>query len=67
MLQSILDKGLTKRINLKTPIPIVIVYATVNVKPDGVVVFREDIYGRDAKTLAALNGPLVFWEVNPLL
>jgi murein L,D-transpeptidase YcbB/YkuD len=46
----------TRTVNLKKPVPVLILYWTAQPRPDGQVVFREDIYGRDAPTLAALNG-----------
>jgi murein L,D-transpeptidase YcbB/YkuD len=35
---------------------VLILYWTAEPRADGQVVFRRDIYGRDAATLAALNG-----------
>jgi murein L,D-transpeptidase YcbB/YkuD len=46
----------TRTVNLKQPVPVLILYWTAQPRPDGQVIFREDIYGRDAPTLAALNG-----------
>ncbi len=45
----------TQVINLRTTLPIYIVYLTSWVTDDGVVHFRRDIYGRDARVLAALR------------
>ena len=45
----------TRTVNLKKPVPVLILYWTAQPRPDGQVIFRNDIYGRDAKTLAALN------------
>jgi murein L,D-transpeptidase YcbB/YkuD len=39
------------------PIPLHVVYQTVAVKADGSVEFRDDVYGRDRKVLAALRVP----------
>ena len=51
--------GKTTRINLKRPIPILIHYSTAWAI-ENQVSFKKDIYKRDPKLLAALNGPFVF-------
>ena len=55
---SILASGDTTRIDLPAPVPILITYYTAWVE-DGVVMFRDDIYERDATLLEALNSPFV--------
>ncbi|MBK7901966.1 MAG: L,D-transpeptidase family protein [Proteobacteria bacterium] len=45
----------TRTVNLKTPVPVLILYWTAQPRPDGQVNFRNDVYGRDPPTLAALN------------
>ena len=45
----------TRTVNLKTPIPVLLLYWTAQPRPDGQVIFRNDVYGRDPPTLAALN------------
>jgi len=45
----------TTRINLPSPMPLYIVYQTAWVDPTGEVAFRDDIYGIDAKVIAALK------------
>jgi len=45
----------TRTVNLKQPIPVLILYWTAQPRPDGQVIFRKDVYGRDPATLAALN------------
>jgi murein L,D-transpeptidase YcbB/YkuD len=42
-------------VNLAKPVPVLILYWTAQPRPDGQVIFRDDIYGRDATALAALN------------
>lgn len=42
------------RVNLRTPIPVVIFYTTALVEPDGTVFFFEDIYGHDVTLEGAL-------------
>lgn len=51
------ETGRTRTLNLKGRVPVMLVYWTAAVAPDGRTWFYEDIYGRDAKELAALNGP----------
>ena len=41
--------------NLARPVPVLILYWTAQPRPDGQVIFRKDIYGRDPPTLAALD------------
>jgi murein L,D-transpeptidase YcbB/YkuD len=45
----------TDIVALKEPVPIFIVYRTVNLLPDGRVVFRPDVYQRDFAVLGALQ------------
>lgn len=46
----------TQTVYLAKPLPVLILYWTAQPRPDGQVTFREDVYGRDPPTLAALNG-----------
>jgi hypothetical protein len=43
-------------IHLNTPIPVHITYQTAFVDDAGHLAIREDVYGRDARLLAALKG-----------
>jgi murein L,D-transpeptidase YcbB/YkuD len=45
----------TQTVNLAGPLPVLILYWTAQPRPDGQVVFRNDIYGRDPTTLESLN------------
>jgi L,D-transpeptidase YcbB len=47
-----------KTVNLARPVPVLILYWTAQPTPDGRVIFRNDVYGRDPPTLAALNQKL---------
>ena len=47
--------GKTQTVNLAQPLPVLILYWTAQPRPDGQVIFRNDVYKRDAATLAALN------------
>ena len=55
-IQQLIASGETRTVNLKRPVPVLILYWTAQPRPDGQVIFRNDIYGRDPPTLAALNG-----------
>ena len=44
-----------KTVNLAKPVPVLLLYWTAQPSPDGQVLFRNDVYGRDPPTLAALN------------
>jgi len=44
-------------VNLARPVPVLLLYWTAQPRPDGQVIFRNDVYGRDAATLAALDSP----------
>ncbi len=46
----------TQTVNLAKPVPVLILYWTAQPLPSGQVMFRNDVYGRDPPTLAALNG-----------
>ena len=48
----------TRTVNLATPVPVLILYWTAQPTVDGRVIFRNDVYGRDPPTLAALDRPL---------
>lgn len=48
----------TRRVNLKTPVPVLLVYLTATADPSGIARFYRDVYGRDAALLAALDGPV---------
>jgi murein L,D-transpeptidase YcbB/YkuD len=54
-IDAVLATKQTRTVNLKQPIPVLILYWTAQPRPDGQVNFRKDLYGRDAVTLAALN------------
>jgi len=46
----------TQRFSIDRPIPVYVLYWTAIADNDGSVQFRPDVYGRDAKVLAALRG-----------
>ncbi len=51
----VLESRKTDAVALKEPVPIYIVYRTVDLLPDGRVVFRPDVYQRDFAVLSALQ------------
>jgi len=42
-------------VNRAKPVPVLLLYWTAQPRADGQVVFRNDVYGRDPATLAALD------------
>ncbi len=46
----------TRWVHLKNPVPVILAYWTAEAGADGKVMFREDIYKRDAAVLSALDG-----------
>lgn len=48
-------KGKLAQINLPKPLPVLLLYWTVDPQFDGTANFYDDIYGRDARLLKALN------------
>jgi murein L,D-transpeptidase YcbB/YkuD len=51
-----MSTGEPRRVNLTTPIPVFIVYATAIARENGEVYFYPDVYGQDAALEAALAG-----------
>ncbi|HZD52107.1 MAG TPA: L,D-transpeptidase family protein, partial [Woeseiaceae bacterium] len=49
--------GNTSTVFLSRPVPILLLYSTATVDPDGTVHFYPDIYRRDAAVARALDGP----------
>jgi murein L,D-transpeptidase YcbB/YkuD len=45
---------------LPKPVPVLILYWTAQPRADGQVTFRNDVYGRDPPTLAALDAPFAW-------
>jgi len=45
----------TRTVTLQKPIPVLLLYWTAQPRPDGQVIFRNDVYGRDPPTLASLD------------
>ena len=53
-IQAAMNGEKSVQVNLSSPIPVLILYATARVDEDGLVDFYDDIYGHDAKLALAL-------------
>jgi murein L,D-transpeptidase YcbB/YkuD len=51
----VLKKGETRLVTLRTPVPVYLLYQTAWVDDQGLIQFREDIYGRDAQVIQAIR------------
>lgn len=56
VLNAAIDAGETQVITLSAPLPIYILYLTAAPDQEGVIRYADDIYGRDAGVLRALDG-----------
>jgi murein L,D-transpeptidase YcbB/YkuD len=65
-LKELVTSKQTTRINLKQPVAVVLMYWTVSSSDDGGLVFKPDVYARDAAVLAGLNQPFSFRDA-PIL
>lgn len=59
-IDSVISTGETRTISLSRQLPVLVLYWTAWVGADGRLNFRNDLYGRDARLLRALNGPFQF-------
>lgn len=59
-IEAAIATGRTTEVPLARPMPVYLLYATAWVDAGGTVQFREDIYGRDAVLLEALDRPLAW-------
>jgi murein L,D-transpeptidase YcbB/YkuD len=58
-IDAVLDSGTTRAIRLPKPVPVLMLYWTVDRDDQGAVVFKPDPYGRDPKLLKALDRPFL--------
>ncbi len=58
-IDAVLKDGATRTVRLKTPVPVLIMYWTIDPTAEGRPVFKRDPYDRDPKLLAALDAPSV--------
>lgn len=56
-IDAVLDSGATRTVRLPKPVPVLMLYWTVDRDDQGAVVFKPDPYGRDPKLLKALDRP----------
>jgi murein L,D-transpeptidase YcbB/YkuD len=56
-IQQAIDKGQTTHIRLPESMPVAVLYWSAYVEADGTVDFRDDLYQRDARLVAALKAP----------
>ena len=63
-INEVLNSGKTTRVNLITPIPILLLYWTAGADKQDRMYFNKDVYDRDAKVLKALDKPMVFKDIN---
>ena len=59
-IQGVIDSGKTRRVNLPQPVTVMLLYWTAEATPEGMVEFRDDIYGRDRKVLQGLKSHFNF-------
>ena len=61
-ISKMIDTRETRTVSLKQPVTILLLYWTIGFDDDGTVLFKQDIYNRDALVLAGLNQPFMFRE-----
>jgi len=65
-INEIVASGKTTRVNLKSPIEILLLYWTAGADKKDKLYFDKDVYDRDASVLEELNKPVVFKKVAKL-
>jgi murein L,D-transpeptidase YcbB/YkuD len=65
-LREAIAAGTTQTVAVKRTVPVLLLYFTASVAPDGELQFRPDLYGRDRAVLAALAAPFRFAPVDGL-
>lgn len=56
-IERVVSSGRTRYVNLDEHLPVLLYYLTARADEQGRVGFRDDLYGRDQRLLAALEGP----------
>jgi murein L,D-transpeptidase YcbB/YkuD len=59
-IQVAIGRGNTRTVMLRKPVPVLILYWTVDVDPQGRVSFKNDVYDQDRLVLAEMRKPAVF-------
>jgi murein L,D-transpeptidase YcbB/YkuD len=54
------EGGVTRTVSVKRKVPVMLLYWTAQMSEDGVMQFRRDLYGRDARMVKALAAPFRF-------
>ena len=65
-IRAAIESGVTRTLPLKRRVPVMLLYFTAEADADGVPRFNPDLYGRDARVLAALDAPFRFTPVDGL-
>jgi len=65
-INEIVASGKTTRVNLKSPIEILLLYWTAGADKKNKLYFDKDVYNRDASVLEELNKPVAFKKVAKL-
>ena len=61
-IDQVLESKKTTRVNLETPMPVMLLYWTAEADEDGTMHFRKDFYDRDAAVIEGLDEP---FRVDP--
>jgi murein L,D-transpeptidase YcbB/YkuD len=56
-IRNVVETGKLTTVTLKEPLPVLLLYWTVNIDDQGLVRFSDDVYDRDAPVLRALDAP----------
>ncbi len=63
-LREAIDTGRTQTVAVRRTVPVLLLYFTASVAPDGTPQFRPDLYARDAAIVGALAAPFRFAPVD---
>jgi murein L,D-transpeptidase YcbB/YkuD len=55
--KQVIDQGQQAHYGFPEPVTLYVTYRTVGVASDGSPVFRDDVYGRDKRVVAAMAKP----------
>jgi L,D-transpeptidase YcbB len=59
-IDKVIDSAKMTTVTLAEPLTVFLLYWTADVREDGTIGFREDIYNRDPKIIEGLNAPIEF-------
>jgi L,D-transpeptidase YcbB len=63
-IDAVLKNGATRTVRLRTPVPVLVMYWTMDPTAEGSPVFKRDPYDRDPKLLTALDAPSTSADVR---